>query len=48
MCQLLQQWCDSYQENVCLHGEPVVWHYVLQDEDEDEDDMGDMLFDLDG
>lgn len=29
VCELLDEWLSTDPENVCLHGEPVVWSHVL-------------------
>ena len=37
VCELLQQWLSEDLENRCLHGHPVVWHYVVDDDQEMEE-----------
>lgn len=36
VCELLHQWLEDDLENSCLHGHPVVWHHVVDNNEENE------------
>lgn len=39
LCELLDQWLSTDPEdNCCLHGEPVVWSYLVSQEAQGEED----------